>query len=520
MMKLKGSQNCPRRLVVKTLSLVGMLFASFWAERSMAADLQNAQIRGGWEAALTENGYVTTILRGKEVNGSKITQLSIQLNKEGESSIPEFFIESPECEIPQISQGPYDASSSKAIQLRSADGGFIIEGEGWMWSQSQALLVISNNVTTTIRKDLVGSRKNPNAPAAGAVNKSSVQVKSNRFSFNRANSKAIYQDEVQATDPGRLNISCGKLEIDLRDDTTGFKEILAEDQVVIHLLDAKTPVQAKGGRAVYKLGHESEDVLELLDLPTWSAQGYRGKGDRIQVTASEEKKYFTVLGNAWASLDVGSIRSRQTTLQGEKGIPFEISSDKYEFDGKEVRFEGFVEAHQSELWNLKCETLKAIINEENKTATQIEASGNVSLNQNKGGKSFTSKAQQAIYRPISATEESILLMGNAEVNSGEFIAKGERIEMNNDANSQTIRVTQMAVFDLPLETASSIGILKLGSGKATPSTSEGSNRIRVTSNEYAFEDNQAEFKGKVKILFQDGTLHCDSLKIQFSTNRK
>jgi hypothetical protein len=118
----------------------------------LAADIENATIRGGWEAAVTENNQVTTILRGEEINGSESLNSVYNSIKKGSNPRPEFFIESPECEMPNLSEGNYDASSAKNIILRTADGGFVIEGIGWKWSQSQALLVISNKVTTTIRR--------------------------------------------------------------------------------------------------------------------------------------------------------------------------------------------------------------------------------------------------------------------------------------------------------------------------------------------------------------------------------
>ncbi|MBT5928085.1 MAG: hypothetical protein HOH33_15875 [Verrucomicrobia bacterium] len=487
--------------------------------KMLAADFQNAKISGGWNAAVTENNKVTTVLRGEEINGNQITHLSIQLNKKGESSVPEFFIESPECEMPQLSQGIYNASSSNSILLRTADGGFIIEGMGWKWSQSQALLVISNKVSTTIRKDLIGSRSN-SISSTQSKDTSNIEIQSARFSFNRANSKAIYQDNVRATDPGRLEISCGKLQIDLGEDTRGFKEVLAEDQVELKLLDAKAPIQANGGRAIYRLGNESQDVLELLDGPTWTAQGYHGRGDRIQVEASEEQQYFKVIGNAWASLDVGNIRSQPATTMTNKQLPIEIRSDQYEFDGAEVRFEGFVTASQLNTWNLTCDTLIAKISEENKTATSIEAEGNVQLSQKDGDQTLTSKANQAFYYPKAPGEETIILTGNANVETDEFLAQGQHIEMNNTKHTQSIRVNNLAILDLPIATASSIGILNLQKNSTNNEQSQEPKRIRITSNEYALAGNKAEFKGKVSIHFQDGTLNCNTLEVLFSPDRK
>ena len=419
-----------------------------------------------------------------------------------------------------MSQRIFDASSSKSIKLRTADGGFIIDGTGWRWSQSQALLVISNNVTTVIRKDLIGTRGGKTVSST-LKNPTNVEIRANRFSFNRSTSKATYQDQVRATDPGRLEIFCGKLQIDLSEDTRGFKEVLAEESVELKLLDSKAPVQAKGGRAIYRLGNESQDMLELLDAPTWSAQGYHGRGDRIQVEAAEDKQSFKVIGNGWASLNVDSIRSQKATSTAAIAAhPIEINSDQYEFDGSEVRFEGFVTASQADNWILKCNALTAKINEENKIATSIEASGNVHLTQKEASQTLTSTADHAMYLPKAAGEETIILTGNAEVDTTDFTALGQRIEMENTLNSQTIRVENQAILDLPVSTASSIGILNLPDKPTSTAQSSPPKRIRVSSNAYAFTGNEAVFNGKVSVKFQDGTLNCDSLQVVFSNDRK
>ena len=509
-------QPCVQILKNSLPALVAAAFFLIFLNESEAADIESATIRGGWEAAVTENNQVTTILRGEEINGSRITQLSIQLNKEGAQSTPEFFIESPECDMPYLSEGNYDASSAKNIVLRTADGGFVIQGVGWKWSQSQALLVISNKVSTTIKKNLIGTgRKKENKSDSSDIN-----IKSNRFVFNHANSKAIYQDQVFATDPGHLEISCGKLQIDLSEEIQGFKEVLAEDQLVIKLLDANAPIQANGGRAIYRIGQASQDVIEIMDAPTWSTQDHNGKGDRIRVTASETRQFFKVIGNAWASLDLGDIRVQQTNEPQSEQQPIEISADQYEFDGTELRFEGFVEASQGDAWTLSCKTLTADIDEKQKTAVMIEASGMVQMTQQDGDEDFIAKANKVVYEPIAPGQETVILTGNAQVDTEEFVAHGERIEINKKEVSNTIHVSRLASLEFPDSTISSIGILNFGDNQSTRDPSKALNKVRITSKEYSLIVNKAVFTEDVSIQFQDETLNCDSLEVVFSPDRK
>jgi lipopolysaccharide transport protein LptA len=261
-------------------------------------------------------------------------------------------------------------------------------------------------------------------------------------------------------------------------------------------------------------------VIEIMDAPTWSTQNHKGKGDRIRVTASETRQFFKVIGKAWASLDLGDIRIQQTHEPQSEQKPIEISADQYEFDGTKLRFEGLVKASQGDAWTLSCKTLTADIDEKQKTAVMIEASEMVQMTQQDGDEDFIAKANKVVYEPVAPGQETVILTGNAQVDTEEFVARGERIEINKKEVSNTIHVSRGATLEFPDSTISSIGILNFGDNPSTRDPSKALNQVRITSKEYSLVDNKAVFTEKVSIQFQDETLNCDTLEVVFSPDRK
>ncbi len=56
------------------------------------------------------------------------------------------------------------ASSTGRLQVVTADGRFFIEGEGFLWRQTNSSLIISNNVRTIIRKGLLQNQSDSPHP--------------------------------------------------------------------------------------------------------------------------------------------------------------------------------------------------------------------------------------------------------------------------------------------------------------------------------------------------------------------
>ena len=484
---------------------------------SLAQDenLLQGTVRGGFKTTISDGEKVGVVFRGDEIIDGRITGLSIQFNEDTEEAKPKFYAESPSCDL---SPGGNDFSSKDSIKFWTADERLIIEGVGWAWIKSQSLLIISNKVSTTIRKDFIEA--NPSADSSTTARQDGIiNIHSDRFSFKRSTSQATFQNNVTAEDPGRLAMTCNQLRIHLGEDSEKLKEVIAEGSVQLNLLDQKLPVKAQAGRAIYSFGSDNEGTLELLDGPTWSASGYEGGGDRIVVSDAESQGHFLVLGNAQASLDPKNIRNQTlTTPNPETGL-IEITSDQYNFDGDKVQFEGLVKATQQQNWTLQCDTLTAGVNQESGQVREIDARGNVRLTQVRQGKTMQSSANQAIYRPLQSGSESIVLTGSAEVDTGEYLARGQSIELVQSGEKQTIDVTGLATLEMPVTTVINIGILNLPETNKDTDTSAEPSRLQVTADRYQFADQKAIFENNVKVYFADSTMGCQRMDVQFTPDR-
>lgn len=495
---------------------------SFWicfmlvigcALHSLAQDenLLQGTVRGGFKTTISDGDKVGVVFRGDEIIDGRITGLSIQFNEDTEEAKPKFYAESPSCEL---SPGSNDFSSKDSIKFWTADERLIIEGMGWAWIKSQSLLIISNKVSTTIRKDFIEPHPSPGSSTI-ARQDGIINIHSDRFSFKRSTSLATFQNNVTAEDPGRLAMTCNQLRIHLGEDSEKLKEVIAEGSVQLSLLDQKLPVKAQAGRAIYSFGSDNEGTLELLDAPTWSASGYEGGGDRIVVSDAESQGHFLVLGNAQASLDPKNIRNQTLPTPNQESGLIEITADQYNFDGDKVQFEGLVKATQQQDWTLQCDTLTAGVNQESGQVREIDARGNVRLTQVRQGKTMQSSANQAIYRPLLGGTESIVLTGSAKVDNGEYLAHGQSIELVQSGEQQTIDVTGLATLEMPVSTVINIGILNLPENNNETETPGEPSRLRVTADHYQFADQKAVFENNVKVYFADSTMGCQRMDVQF-----
>ena len=65
----------------------------------------------------------------------------------------EMTVEAPQC---IYDQGQRSISSSGPLHVQTADGKFSIEGEGFLWQQTNSTLLVSNRVHTIIHPELLG----------------------------------------------------------------------------------------------------------------------------------------------------------------------------------------------------------------------------------------------------------------------------------------------------------------------------------------------------------------------------
>jgi hypothetical protein len=93
---------------------------------------------------------VKTRLSGAEAHplpGGLLEVKQLKLESFATNGRPQVIITAPNCVYDQMNEL---AASPGHLQLRSGDGKFRLEGDGFLWRQADSFLTISNNVQTVI----------------------------------------------------------------------------------------------------------------------------------------------------------------------------------------------------------------------------------------------------------------------------------------------------------------------------------------------------------------------------------
>jgi hypothetical protein len=79
--------------------------------------------------------------------GGLLAIKELRLETFGLNGAPEIVVNAPDCIYDQLNG---TASSPGRLQVRTGDGKFHVEGEGFLWRQSDSFLTISNRVSTVL----------------------------------------------------------------------------------------------------------------------------------------------------------------------------------------------------------------------------------------------------------------------------------------------------------------------------------------------------------------------------------
>src|SRR5262245_30589816 len=106
----------------------------------------------------------------------------------------ELLVETPQCVYRQVNRS---VSSPESLRVEGADGKFSIEGQGFLWQQTNSSLVISNQVHSAVHPALLG----PGSSSAGPLGSEAggIDVFADHFSFREASGLGIYDGNVRAT---------------------------------------------------------------------------------------------------------------------------------------------------------------------------------------------------------------------------------------------------------------------------------------------------------------------------------
>jgi hypothetical protein len=145
---MNAKANITRALLVAG---AGLLFAVAPGVRAQQNGFQHANDFTSTEYyGPTNQQQIKSILSGAEAlpqPGGLLIIKQLKLRTFYPDGKPEIIVTAPECLYNTMSG---TASSAGPLQLQTGDGKFRVEGEGFLWRQSDSFLTISNNVRTVI----------------------------------------------------------------------------------------------------------------------------------------------------------------------------------------------------------------------------------------------------------------------------------------------------------------------------------------------------------------------------------
>ena len=210
-------------------------------------------------------------------------------------------VEAPECVHDSVRRS---INSPGKLRAQTADGKFSIEGEGFLWRQTNWSLFISNRVHTVVHSDLLGpraatERTNKSPPATKGL-----EIFSDRFEFQYTpdpglgtnSGLAIYRGDVGVVGTN-LALTSGLLKVEVPTSgpqrPSGLQSITAEQNVIMDYED----VQATGERATYSA---ETGRATITGHPAWRAEQAQGSGDELVIERAD--KSFRADGHAYLKM--------------------------------------------------------------------------------------------------------------------------------------------------------------------------------------------------------------------------
>lgn len=187
-----------------------------------------------------------------------------------ENGESEFTVEAPECFYDPVRRA---LNSSGPLRLQTGDGKFAIEGEGFLWQQTNSTLLVSNRVHTILHPDLFEPQAAATLTNRPATATTSIEIFSDQFEYAQTPGRGVYQGNVRVTGTN-LNATAGRLTLLLPLAEHRLQSLTAEEHVIVDY----ERVHATGEWAFYSA---DTDLIQLRGQPTWRIEQQEGAGDEL-----------------------------------------------------------------------------------------------------------------------------------------------------------------------------------------------------------------------------------------------
>ena len=317
------------------------------------------------------------------------------------------------------------ANSAGPLRVQTADGKFLLEGEGFLWLRTNSTLFISNRVHTVVQPEMFESQERSRNEAAKGASEP-ADIRSDRFLYNGDSGLGIYEQNVRVTQGTNLAMSSGTLEVLIPLKERQLRQLTADREVRIHYNE----VDATGEHAVYAA---DSGMVHITGHPAWQALPREGRGDELVIDRSN--RVFQANGNAWLRFPGQSAGMGDTLSRSSQRAPgpalatneiFEISSGRYEFHTnwavfqKEVRVTELLTSQVRGTMN--CELLTAAFAGSNELQ-RLTADQNVTIRQETNWLT----GQHAVY---TTTNGILEMTGNPAWRVGTREGRGDVIQLS------------------------------------------------------------------------------------------
>ncbi len=343
----------------------------------------------------------------------------------------EMIIEAPQA---TLDQNEHTISSPGSLRVQTADGKFSIEGEGFLWQQTNSALSISNQVHTVVHPELLQpppapARTQPEAPLGPGL-----KVFADRFNYQT--NAGIYTGHVRVAGTNLAGAS-GILTVQTPMQQRQLQSLTLEQEVTLDYRTAEgEAIHATGQRVIYTT---DTDVIQVSGNPTWHSERREGRGDELFIDRTN--KIVRATGHAYLKmrsegLGAAGLLPGPEPPAADSGAAtnrfVEITSENYELRTNRAVFREEVRVRElvgeQERGELNCSQMTLTYAGTNELQTML-AENHIVIKQTdaQGEKQFT--AGQAVY---TATNGLLELTQEPAWRAGSRQGKGDRILVTRD----------------------------------------------------------------------------------------
>ncbi|HVV70120.1 MAG TPA: LptA/OstA family protein [Verrucomicrobiae bacterium] len=422
---------------------------------------------------------------------------------------PDLIATTPEC---LYNPEAHSVDSTGPLHAQLANGSFAIEGEGFLWQETNSCLLLSNRVHTVVHPKMLSTdpHQAPRSPSDQAAEP--LDIFSRHFAYTNDAGLALYDGDVRVAGTN-LSLTSDRLIADLPMEGRQLRSITAGGNVVIDYTNT-APIHATGQRAVYTA---STGLIQLTGNPTWRADQRQGHGDELVIDRTN--RVFDAIGHSWLRMPAQNssafaFLSNSNTVPGAAGSAtnrfIEVSSRRYQFRTNSAAFRDEVQLAEFQgeqrRGTMNCARLTAWFAGSNQLDTLL-AETNVVIQ----GETNRMTAGKALY---TATNGWLELTEHPTWKSGDRGGAGGLIRVMDRGDQMLVRGA--ASLRLPAKDLGTPQLLGPGTNslrKPSPKTAT-DQFADVTCRQYTLRPDYALFEQDVRARHPQMNWYCQRLEVR------